>query len=60
MEIRCPNCSNNTDQVPIGMNLSSDIEVYKCEKCHAHYGIILFDSREDADEYTEVNNGEVL
>ena len=60
METKCPKCSNGTDQVPIGMNLSNDIEVYECDKCHTYYGITLFENKEEADEFTEANNGEVL
>lgn len=59
--MKCPNCfSNAEDQTPIGMNLSSDVEVYQCEKCRTHYGLIIFDNRAEADDYTETQDGEII
>jgi len=60
METKCPKCSNDTDQVPIGMNLTNDTDVHECEKCKTFYAIVIFETREEADEYTESYNGEVL
>ena len=60
METKCPKCSNYTDQVPIGMNLTNDTDVYECEKCQTLYAIVTFENREEADQYTESYNGEVL
>jgi len=65
--MRCPKCSNNTDQTPIGridefysLNLSNSDEVIECDKCQTCYCIIIFEDRNEANQYTESHNGEVM
>ena len=60
METKCPKCSNYADQATIGMNLTNDTEVLECGKCQTLYAVVTFENREEADQYTESYNGEVL
>jgi hypothetical protein len=58
--MRCPKCFNSHQQATIGINLSYSWDVSECDKCHTLYSTTIFDSREEADEFTESQDGEVM
>jgi len=42
------------------LNLSNVDNVMECDKCNTFYSTTIFDSREEADEFTESQDGEVM
>jgi len=58
--MRCPKCGDKEDHIIIGLNLSNADNVLECDKCNTFYSTTIFDSREEADEFTESQDGEVM
>lgn len=56
---KCPKCGDE-DQIIIGLNLANSDDVMECDKCNTFYSTTIFENKEEADEFTESQDGEVI